>query len=248
LSAEPTRAQAEEFVPVAGGDVLLWTARSGTGRPVLLASGGPGCCDYLQPVAAMLDDVADVIRFEPRGCGRSTATGPYEFATCIEDIERLREHFGTERWIVGGHSWGADLALSYALAHRDRVEAVLYICGHGFHDDRGWSEVYHRELDARGELQPEYAYPPNREVNRVGNASFRSTIQRPTLLRELPAFDAPTLIVCAGRDIRPNWPAEQLARLLPRARSVQIDLAEHSLWMTHPDELRSALRDFMAEL
>ncbi len=236
----------EEFV--ASGPAELWTAREGIGPPLMLCSGGPGCCDYLGEVDAMLDDLAQVLRFEQRGCGRSSAMGPYDLETCVGDLEALRMHFGFERWTIGGHSWGADLSLCYALAHPDRTRAVLYLCGHGFHDDRGWSEAYHRAQEERGEQLPDFAYPPNPEVNRIGNASFRRSIQRPTLLRELASLKVPVLLVCAERDIRPSWPAVQLAELLPDARLETIRGAEHVPWLTHADEVRSCLRSFVSAL
>ena len=42
----------------------------------------------------------------------------------MEDIERLREHLGIERWIVSGLSWGVSLGLVYAQAFPARVQAM----------------------------------------------------------------------------------------------------------------------------
>ena len=75
----------------------------------MLCSGGPGCCDYLAPVAAMLEGLATVIRFEPRGCGRSEKVDTYSVATSPADLEAVRQHFNLDKWLVVGHSWGADL-------------------------------------------------------------------------------------------------------------------------------------------
>jgi proline iminopeptidase len=58
----------EAFVDNDG--VRLWTVSQGVGHPVMPCNGGAGCCDYLEPVAAMIDDLAKVIRFEQRGCGK----------------------------------------------------------------------------------------------------------------------------------------------------------------------------------
>jgi pimeloyl-ACP methyl ester carboxylesterase len=77
----------ENFV-VSG--VTIWTMQTGHGFPVMLCNGGPGCCDYLEPLAQMIDDEAIVIRFEQRGCGRSEATPPYDIATCLTDLENIR--------------------------------------------------------------------------------------------------------------------------------------------------------------
>ncbi|MGH2602576.1 MAG: alpha/beta fold hydrolase [Dehalococcoidia bacterium] len=74
----------EEIIAVNGTE--LWVAEQGTGPPLVLCTGGPGCCDYLGPVAAMVDDLVRVYRFEPRGCGRSAAAGPYDLATSLARI------------------------------------------------------------------------------------------------------------------------------------------------------------------
>jgi pimeloyl-ACP methyl ester carboxylesterase len=39
-----------------------------------------------------------------------------------------RAHFGYSLWIAGGHSFGADLALRYALRHPHRLVSLVYIC------------------------------------------------------------------------------------------------------------------------
>ena len=55
----------ERFVLSDG--VSIWTTCDGEGLPVMLCNGSAGCCDYLAPVAGMLDEVAQVLRFEQRG-------------------------------------------------------------------------------------------------------------------------------------------------------------------------------------
>src|SRR5262245_49124341 len=81
----------ESFVDSNG--VNIWTTRTGEGYPVMLCNGGAGCCDYLAPVAGMLDDMAQVIRHEQRGCGRSQPAPPYDIETCLIDLENIRLDF-----------------------------------------------------------------------------------------------------------------------------------------------------------
>jgi proline iminopeptidase len=119
----------EELVSVPGG--RLWTVTSGTGVPLLICHGGPGGYDYLEPVAALIDDTAAVHRFDQRGGGRSLPDGPHAIARLIADMELLRAHWAHERWLVGGHSWGAHLALFYALAHPDRTCGLILLNGTG---------------------------------------------------------------------------------------------------------------------
>jgi proline iminopeptidase len=137
----------EALLPMDDG-VRVWTATGGSGSvPVVLCHGGAGLWDYLGPVATMLTTIARVHRWEQRGCGRSDRGGPYSIARCIADLEALRRHFGHERWLVVGHSWGAGLALRYALAHPERTLAVLYMSGTGF--GHAWREAYHHEAGRR---------------------------------------------------------------------------------------------------
>ena len=233
---------------IAVGVAELWVAEQGAGTPMVLCNGGFGCCDYLGPVAAMADDLARMVRWEPRGCGRSSPGGPYDLGTMLTDLEALRVAFGHERWVVGGHSAGADLALAYALSHPDRTLALVYLSGTGVQDDRQWHAAYEEGKVRRGERLPEFAYPYNPEVNRVGNASWREFIKRPTLLRRIAELGVPSLAVHGGEDIRPDWPVRQLAHLLPDARFELIGGAEHHMERTRPDGLRRLLRAFLGDV
>ena len=118
-----------ELVPVQ--EALLWTVRTGRGPPLIWCHGGPGLWDYLGPVAAMTDDLVTSYRYDQRGCGRSSGAGPYTLARYVSDLEALRRHWRLDRFIVAGHSWGAELALHYALEHPNRVAGLIHVSGSG---------------------------------------------------------------------------------------------------------------------
>src|SRR5215212_9856350 len=135
-----------ESVEVLGA--TIWTARQGSGPPVVLLHGGPGLWDYLGPVAEMIDDLAIVYRYDQRACGRSSGGPPYTLDAAVADLEALRSHWGhEERWVVFGHSWGATLGLAYALAHPEHTLALIYMSGTGIYAD--WREEFHANLQAR---------------------------------------------------------------------------------------------------
>jgi proline iminopeptidase len=134
-----------ELVDVPGA--TLWTESQGAGVPFVLCHGGPGLSDNLGPVAAMVDDRARVHRFDQRGSGRSRSGGAFDVDAMVGDLDALRRHWGHERWVVGGHSWGASLALFFALAHPDRTLGVVYLCGSGLR--WGWQEDSQRRRLAR---------------------------------------------------------------------------------------------------
>ncbi len=130
--------QQVEAVSVAG--CALWTVRQGNGPALVCCHGGPGLWDYLEPVAAIVDDLVTVYRYDQRSCGRSTGGPPYDVATAVADLDALREHWGLSQWIVLGHSWGATLALAYGLQHSTRVRALIYLSGTGI--DPSWHAEY----------------------------------------------------------------------------------------------------------
>jgi proline iminopeptidase len=68
-------------------------------------------------------------------------------ARSIEDLDSVRRYYGLDRWVVGGHSWGASLALQYALTHSERVAGLVYISGTGI--GQSWNSAYHAEADRR---------------------------------------------------------------------------------------------------
>lgn len=135
----------EEYVRIEGA--TLWTVRGGTGPALVFCHGGPGLWDYLAPVAAMLDDIVTVHRFDQRACGRSVGVPPYDVVTALTDLDALRAHWGISDWIVAGHSWGATLALMYALTHPEHTRALVYVSGTGI--DPEWRGEYGTNRDAR---------------------------------------------------------------------------------------------------
>ncbi len=98
------------------------------GKPCVILHGGPG--GAINPTMRRFFDPAKwrMALFDQRGCGRSRPNASLEDNTTwslIEDIERLREHLGVEKWCVFGGSWGSTLALAYAIKHPERVESLV---------------------------------------------------------------------------------------------------------------------------
>jgi len=98
------------------------------GKPIVFLHGGPG--GGIDPTHRRFFDPEkwDVLLFSQRGCGKSTPYASLEANTTwdlVDDIERLREHFGFEKWVVFGGSWGSTLSLAYAQKHPERVKALV---------------------------------------------------------------------------------------------------------------------------
>ncbi len=121
------------WLPVGDGHQLYWEdAGNPDGVPALILHGGPGS-GFSASARRFFDPRRyRVIGFDQRNAGRSTpsaAEADVDLSTnttahLVADIERLRLHFGVDRWVIHGSSWGATLGLAYAEAHPERVRAM----------------------------------------------------------------------------------------------------------------------------
>ena len=178
---------------VSANGVSLWTATQGRGRPVVLCHGGPGIYDYLGPVAAVIDDIATVHRYDQRGCGRSQDLGPYDVTTFVDDLDALRAHWGYEAWTVIGHSWGASLALMYAIQYPEHTMRLVYSSGTGI--DPAWHEDYRRIRESK--LPPterkRFRLLNQRRLTATGEDLERINEERASLLERTELYDAARL-------------------------------------------------------
>ena len=197
-------------------DVRLWTAVQGKGIPMVLCHGGPGGYDYLGPVADMVPDLCQVVRYDQRGSGRSQPIGPYDVSIFVDDLEGLRRHFNFERWIVGGHSWGAGLALAYAVRYPTRTIAILHIAGTGV-DDRWHDEYRENRLNALSEVereeyerlraQREHVEGTEQEqiLDRLRTLSRMTDVFDPNRVDNLPSFDEYPVSNEANEKVGADW-------------------------------------------
>ncbi|MCI0508422.1 MAG: prolyl aminopeptidase [Gammaproteobacteria bacterium] len=98
------------------------------GIPVLFVHGGPGagCLPYHR---TFFDpQIYRIILFDQRGCGRSIPHAELRAnntQALVQDMERIREFLGIERWILFGGSWGSTLSLVYAQTHPEKVMGLI---------------------------------------------------------------------------------------------------------------------------
>lgn len=132
-------------------------------EPIFHLHGGPGS-NFNEKHKILYDPQKHrVIFHDQRGCGKSV---PFAETTnnttqdLVQDIEKLREHFGIEKFVVSGGSWGSTLALVYAIAHPEHVARIVL-----------WSVFLDRqfEIDWVNEGYPRYFFPQewNRFVSHV---------------------------------------------------------------------------------
>ncbi|HEX9129225.1 MAG TPA: alpha/beta fold hydrolase [Gemmatimonadaceae bacterium] len=114
---------------IPAGDASLYAREIGRGPAVIVLHGGPDFdSGYLLPDLDRLKDSYRLIYFDQRGRGRSADhVRPEEvtLASELDDIDKVTKHFHVERPALLGHSWGALLAVEYALRHPTRVSRLI---------------------------------------------------------------------------------------------------------------------------
>lgn len=118
-------------------DVYIEESGSPEGIPVLFIHGGPGAGCSSDDRRFFNPEKYRIILFDQRGSGRSRPHAELARNTTqhlIDDIEKIREHFGIKQWVLFGGSWGSTLALLYAQAYPSRVKGMIlrgiFLCRH----------------------------------------------------------------------------------------------------------------------
>jgi proline iminopeptidase len=116
-------------VPV--GRSSLYVRDVGIGPPIIVLHGGPDFDQsYLLPDFDRLADAFHLIYYDQRGRGKSAdhvQPDDVSLASEIDDVDKVREHFHLGSATILGHSWGAVVALEYALRHPTRVSRLVLL-------------------------------------------------------------------------------------------------------------------------
>lgn len=120
----------ELMVPVEGGSVYVRVNGDlkAPRPPLIYAHGGPGS-DHagLLPLTALAGERA-VILWDQLDSGRSDAPldpKNWHVSRFVDEIDRIREALGVERWHVGGGSWGGTLAIEYGARRRPGTASLI---------------------------------------------------------------------------------------------------------------------------
>jgi len=115
---------ASGMLPLDALHTMYWeTSGNPDGVPVVFLHGGPGSGSTPKHRRFFDPGAYRIVVYDQRGAGRSTPLGELRDNTTlhlIDDLERLRRHLGSKRWLVFGGSWGSTLALAMRLGVRER--------------------------------------------------------------------------------------------------------------------------------
>ncbi|WP_063795934.1 alpha/beta fold hydrolase [Streptacidiphilus griseoplanus] len=231
---------------------------------VLLPGGGATSAVWAANVRALarthrihaLDLMGDV--------GRSVHDGRALRGACdlVHWLDQVLDRLGLDRTHLCGHSYGAWIALRYALHAPARIGGLALLeptaCFTGLRPGyllhalpllRPTAErlrAFYRWETRGAELEPTWL-----ELAARGAEDFRRTkvvMMRRPRAAELRTLTAPTLVLTAERSRAHDIGrlAAQVRRLLPHAESAVLpDTSHHSVPLRHPGELDGRLLDFL---
>lgn len=248
----------------------------GSGEPLIVTlHGGPGTShEYLLPEWLALEDAGTLLFYDQRGCGQSGSDARYHWNTHVEDLWGIIDRERPEKLVIAGSSWGAHLALLFALSFPNEVDALVLSGFSGWmgpaevREDRLPSHLQHRldSLEA-GLAVSEWPLPDTahaavkrgaREVDQevagrithclqVVRGIFDSRLEMPHLY-ELAKLEVPILIVEGDQEGRlPNM-AGQLQPLIPHVRRVVIPGAGHDPWASDPEAFARVVSSFLESI
>jgi proline iminopeptidase len=179
----------EGYIDVPGGSVYYKVVGDGPAAPLLTLHGGPGFPhDYLEPLEALSVNRA-VVFYDQLGCGRSTKAEDPSLWTIERyalELQAVRDHLGLSRVHLFGHSWGAMLALDYALTWPSGLLSLIFASPcisipYWMADARRYREALPQDVEAvlsRGEEEGDFSSPAYQEAAAVYNYRHVCSIER----------------------------------------------------------------------
>jgi pimeloyl-ACP methyl ester carboxylesterase len=245
----------------------------GDGPVVLLMHGLGGSARNWGPQVRALRSRYRVVRFDARGHARSEAPSDpeaYEPEAFVADVGRVLDQVGATRATVGGLSMGAGVALRFALAHPERVTALVLAAFPASRAGAGFASVAlafadaieRRGLEAAG---AEFVWGDDSRLDSAGRLVKQGFLEHQphalvATLRKLAAAQpgveelapalaelrVPALVVVGAEDRGSLEPSRKLAAAIANARLVVVPGAGHVVNLQAPKEFNAALLEFLA--
>ena len=265
-----------QLIEVATG-IRMNYRRVGEGDPVLLIMGTSGSLGLWAATEPALAQGHEVISFDNRGLGRSErGEGEITMRSMAEDTAALLDAIDVERAHVVGWSLGSAVAQELALAHPDKVGALVLYGTWGRIDGFQAAMItalrhpwltgdveaaivasglsFSPELLSSPDFQAliEQFLPlfPSTETQIATTAEQWTADLAHDTLDRLGEISAPTLVVVGEQDLlTPPWQSQAVAERIPGARYELFTGpgSSHALAMERGEEFNSLVAGFLAE-
>lgn len=260
-------------------DVNIYYESYGDGFPLILTYVLGGNTGMWAGQIDALSKNYGLILWDPRGHGKSESPprrDQYGPDISAADLQGLMDHLSIEKAIVGGLSMGGGIAVRFAVAHPERVRAILVIdsaSASGLPVKKTTRAMYHKtiELAESGKIEEMADFVietnPNMKTHGTGSLANRERLRRMLLdlnpmayaytLRalltasfspeKLLQITVPTLLLAGEAD--PAFEAINLTHeRIPNSKLAVIPDAGHLSNLDQPDWFNAEVLGFLAEL
>jgi proline iminopeptidase len=245
----PIEPYATGMIDVGDGHTVYYE-RCGTpgAKPAVFLHGGPGGGMSANHRRLFDPAVYDVMLFDQRGCGQSTPHAALHANTTwhlVDDIERLRQVAGADKWLVFGGSWGSTLALAYAQTHPSKVSELIVRGVYtvtpaeiAWYYQFGVSEIFPDKWERFEALIPE-----NERHDMV--AAYRKRLTGSDASVQLQAakawsiWEGETITLLPSQDLSSAFADEHFALAFAR---IENHYFSHGAWLEEEQLLRNAAR------
>jgi len=265
----------------ASDSVELYVEAHGEGFPLLLS---PGYCqtheNFRPQVEPFVEAGARVVLWDYRGHGKSEApedADAYLLERVLDDMDRVLE-WAAPGWpaVLGGLSFGGLASLHFAVAHPERVRALLlFDSGPGFKKREGqasWEVQVGRIADRLEKMGFEGYVDGRASATAIGRRLDLAAAQAagraiqaqdphgvarfgrrvvgpaPGVIDDLASIEAPALVLVGEQDTAYFRAAEVMAAKLPNATHVVIPDAGHVVNIEQTEAFNRAVIEFLAAL
>ncbi len=243
----------------------LYVREFGSGAPFVMLHGLFGNGENWRSIARRFSDSFRILLPDLRNHGDSPHAPSLELEEMANDVVETADNLGVERFALLGHSLGGKVAMTVALRHPDRVQALVvvdiapraYKASHEAIVD-GMQAVLNQSVTSRKEAYAVLAeYVPHASVRgfllksltraptgeyrwklnlKAIQSHYRSMIQWP--IRKA-VYSGPTLFVAGEQSgyVSPDRDADVIRDLFPNAVLEVIPKTGHWLHFEQPDEL-----------
>ncbi|MCB8881530.1 3-oxoadipate enol-lactonase [Acidisoma cellulosilytica] len=251
------------------GTRIYWKLEGQKDHPPLVLLNSIGTDMSLwEPTLALLRPHFRLLRIDMRGHGASDAPGgDYRLAQLADDVAAVMSDAGIARAAIAGVSLGGMVAMEIALAHPERVSALVLICTSARMDRAAWqSRIDTLRQDGTGAiatmavsrfLTPRFAdrHPEIAESLRQsitaqsddGYAGCAAAIRDMALIERIVSIAVPVLVVTGNSDIATplTGHGDVLLACIPRSHHIALESA-HLPPIEAPGALAASMRRFLA--
>ena len=223
-------------------DISLYYAERGEGQPLILLHGNGESHRYFAGQIDFFAASRRVIAVDTRGHGASPrGTAPFTIAQFALDLEEFLDGLGLEQVDLLGFSDGGNIALTFALAHPERLRRLVL---NGANLDPGGVKrtvQFPIELGYRAARRAAKRDPRAvRNMELLGLMVNHPHIE-PAALRTL---EVPTLVIAGTRDLIQAEHTRLIAGSLPQGELVFIR-GNHFIAAKNPDAFNAAVDEFL---